>query len=428
MIVSIFNQIKKLKFFIVIFFIFFHFSSLNAEVKFIKTLISSTGSDQQDAIDKALFEALSQINGTIMDGKIIQNEMENYSLSNGEEISNYHSSYEKELNKKSGGIIKEYQILDTINNSDGTVTVKVRATLAKYALSKQASRKRIAVMPFRISDSRSLSVNGLPIDQRRVLGLLNQEFVSYLTQTRKFFVSDRDFVDEISSVKNQILGPNTPVEEFAKIGIDLGVDLILVGVIEDFNTSTTKKVYKSVNKSFTSSKGIVEISYRIIDVTTKQIKLAELYTSDEGVSSNNPDTSMIQAAALNIGQNILYSIYPVRVEEMLNDGTLYLGQGGKQFEIGDIYQVFKYGKQIKDSYTGEILGKIEIPFAEAEIINVTSKITTAKIINNESKDFSIETDLIVRPKKKKNIIKAESIAEKIKSKKIKKENDADELW
>ena len=427
MIVSIFNQIKKLKFFIVIFFIFIHFSNLNAEVKFIKTLISSTGLDQQDAIDKALFEALSQINGTIMDGKIIQNEMENYSLSNGEEISNYHSSYEKELNKKSGGIIKEYQVLDTINNSDGTVTVKVRATLAKYALSKQANRKRIAVMPFRISDSRSLSINGLPIDQRRVLGLLNQEFVSYLTQTRKFFVSDRDFVDEISSVKNQILGPNTPVEEFAKIGIDLGVDLILVGVIEDFNTSTTKKVYKSVNKSFTSSKGIVEISYRIIDVTTKQIKLAELYTSDEGVSSNNPDTSMIQAAALNIGQNILYSIYPVRVEEMLNDGTLYLGQGGKQFEIGDIYQVFKYGKQIKDSYTGEILGKIEIPFAEAEIINVTSKITTAKIINNKNKDFSIEMDLIVRPKKK-NIIKEESIAEKIKSKKIKKENDTDELW
>jgi len=36
-------------------------------------------------------------------------------------------------------------------------------------------------------------------------------------------------------------------------------------------------------------------------------------------------------------------------------------------------------------------------------------------------------DLIVRPKKK-NIIKAESIAEKIKSKKIKKENDTDELW
>ena len=177
MIVSIFNQVKELKFFIVIFFIFFHFSNLNAEVKFIKTLISSTGLDQQDAIDKALFEALSQINGTIMDGKIIQNEMENYSLSNGEEISNYHSSYEKELNKKSGGIIKEYQVLDTINNSDWTVTVKVRATLAKYALSKQANRKRIAVMPFRISDSRSLSINGLPIDQRRVLGLLNQEFV-----------------------------------------------------------------------------------------------------------------------------------------------------------------------------------------------------------------------------------------------------------
>jgi hypothetical protein len=73
------------------------------------------------------------------------------------------------------------------------------------------------------------------------------------------------------------------------------------------------------------------------------------------------------------------------------------------------------------------LGKIEIPFAEAEIINVTSKITTAKIINNKNKDFSIEMDLIVRPKKK-NIIKAESIAEKIKSKKIKKENDTDELW
>ena len=48
-----------------------------------------------------------------------------------------------------------------------------------------------------------------------------------------------------------------------------------------------------MNKTFVSTKGIVEISYRVIDVATRQVKFADLYLSDSGTTSTNADTQMI---------------------------------------------------------------------------------------------------------------------------------------
>ena len=280
-------------------------------------------------------------------------------------------------------------------------------------------------MPFRITDTRSLEVQNKKIDKRRVLGLLNQSLVTYFTQTRKFFVADRDFVDELYIERDFLKNEDVPLAEISKLGNDLGVDLILVGAIEDFNTKSIKKKFESLNKTFVSTKGIVEISYRVIDVATRQIKYANLYLSDSGTDNINADTQMILDAVSEIGNDILFAIYPLRVEKIEGE-IIYLGQGGTQINVGDKFGVFRLGDEINDSYTGESLGQIEERIGTAIITSRTSKISSAKLELNDDIYIDSKTELILRNIEEKIEYKT-LVSDKIKKKKEEKDEDED-IW
>tara|TARA_A200000113_G_scaffold214013_1_gene216916 strand:+ start:316 stop:1593 length:1278 start_codon:yes stop_codon:yes gene_type:complete len=406
--------------------IIFYLPSLHSQTTFITLSVSTSGQTEEMAINNALLESLSQINGTVINGSLSVQEFEKVSASNKSEDYFYSENYSRDINKYTEGIVESYKLVNSNPLNSGGWEVEVSVTIAKYALSPQTNRKRIAVMPFRITDTRELTVKNKKVDKRRILGLLNQSLVAYLTQSRKFFVADRDFVEELHSERNFIQYGNVPLSELSKLGNDLGVDLILVGVIEDFNTKSTKKSFESMNKTFVSTKGIVEISYRVIDVATRQVKFADLYLSDSGTTSTNADTQMITDAVGEIGETILFAIYPLRVEKI--DGqTIYIGQGGNQLDVGDEYDVFRLGEQIEDSYTGESLGQVEEFVGIAKIENVTSKMSSAKVYLAED-SFLDESDDYVLRNKKKQIENLVTVSDKIKERKGKKNEQKDEIW
>ena len=406
--------------------IIFYLPSLHSQTTFITLSVSTSGQTEEMAINNALLESLSQINGTVINGSLSVQEFEKVSASNKSEDYFYSENYSRDINKYTEGIVESYKLVNSNPLNSGGWEVEVSVTIAKYALSPQTNRKRIAVMPFRITDTRELTVKNKKVDKRRILGLLNQSLVAYLTQSRKFFVADRDFVEELHSERNFIQYGNVPLSELSKLGNDLGVDLILVGVIEDFNTKSTKKSFESMNKTFVSTKGIVEISYRVIDVATRQVKFADLYLSDSGTTSTNADTQMITDAVGEIGETILFAIYPLRVEKI--DGqTIYIGQGGNQLDVGDEYDVFRLGEQIEDSYTGESLGQVEEFVGIAKIENVTSKMSSAKVYIAED-SFLDESDDYVLRNKKKQIENLVTVSDKIKERKEKKNEQKDEIW
>lgn len=406
--------------------IIFYLPSLHSQTTFITLSVSTSGQTEEMAINNALLESLSQINGTVINGSLSVQEFEKVSASNKSEDYFYSENYSRDINKYTEGIVESYKLVNSNPLNSGGWEVEVSVTIAKYALSPQTNRKRIAVMPFRITDTRELTVKNKKVDKRRILGLLNQSLVAYLTQSRKFFVADRDFVEELHSERNFIQYGNVPLSELSKLGNDLGVDLILVGVIEDFNTKSTKKSFESMNKTFVSTKGIVEISYRVIDVATRQVKFADLYLSDSGTTSTNADTQMITDAVGEIGETILFAIYPLRVEKI--DGqTIYIGQGGNQLDVGDEYDVFRLGEQIEDSYTGESLGQVEEFVGIAKIENVTSKMSSAKVYLAEDSFLDESADYVLRNKKK-QIENLVTVSDKIKERKEKKNEQKDEIW
>ena len=403
-----------------------------AEIEYITLNVDGLGKDEKSAIKDALVQALSQVSGVSIDAQTQMDTVEKFT-SDGNDKDYFNSdNFQQKVNFETKGVIKEYRILNSkkSSNFEGSWSVQAKVTVAKNKLNKQAQRKRVAVLPFRLAE-KDFIINGNKADKNRIKRLFSQNLISYLTQTRKFFLADRDFVEEVMSEKNLINSDATPIEELVKIGNELSADLLVVGVIEDLSNLSVTKKFEKIDKVFTSNKGIVEISFRILDVSTRQIKLSDMYLSDAGASSSNPDTEMIQKASNSIGEYILSSIYPLRVEA-IEDEVLYIGQGGKNIKSGDIYRLIQLGKEIKDSYTGESLGKIEIDLGKVEIIGSTSKLSYAKLV-----DISAEillgmkiNDLILRPAKlmledKKTF---ENIRKEIDNKKVERQEDDEDNW
>jgi len=80
-------------------------------------------------------------------------------------------------------------------------------------------------------------------DKEKLLRSINQEINNYFVQTRKFAVLDRSYIEEVAKEKSKILDESAPAIEMAKLGNEILADFIIVGSIEDFKIEkTTTKI------------------------------------------------------------------------------------------------------------------------------------------------------------------------------------------
>ena len=111
---------------------------------------------------------------------------------------------------------------------------------------------------------------------------------------------------------------------------------------------------------------------------------------------------MAHEVAKEVGLEIMYAIYPILIEK-IEAGNVYLGQGGGQINVGDIYDVYEMTEsKIKDSYTGENLGNAEIKVGSIKKKHKNSKFSVAQITKSNydlSENFKLEK-FIVKPSKK----------------------------
>jgi len=119
----------------------------------------------------------------------------------------------------------------------------------------------------------------------------------------------------------------------------------------------------------------------------------------------------------------MYAIYPILVEK-IEDDLLYLGQGGNQIKVGDMFTIYeRTDSKIKDTYTGETLGNVEKVVGKATIIDSNSKFSVAQISEQKY-------DLIEDFKPRKFMVKpVKKVKKKKNSSKIKKKKKAiDQEW
>ncbi len=348
-----------------------------SKITYVDKQVVGIGENVKMALRDALREAISQVNGVTQEtNSVIQTIEKSISDNQGDE--NYSSTNFQELIKeKSKGSVKSYEIIREGKNVDGQYEVEIKATIAKFDLSQSAKRKRIAILPFR------QTIENSSIDPSRSTRMLNQALTNYLVQTRKFTVLDRDFDEEVLS-ELQNLNESSNIEDQAKIGQQLFADYILVGRLETFDIQEVKKKYLTSDQTKIIKTGMIDFNYRLIDVPTKQIKYASSIREEINLNKQRqPEAYLTEQSSMKIGQEILYAIYPILIEQIKGD-IAYLGQGGLQIEVGDIYDIYQMTDEIiTDSRTGEKLGKMEFKVGQAEIIDKNAKFSIAKINSND---------------------------------------------
>ena len=364
------------------------------------------------ALKKALKEAISKVNGVTLKTESVLETIDKSLITNEGSSASLGRDLKEKISEKSGGSIKSFDILKEYEDINGLQVVEIRATVAKYKLSKTANRKRMAIVPFRVNLN-EISIFGKRgfDDADNLIKFINQEFTNYFVQTRKFTILDREFDKEIAA-ELMNLDKSEKIEDQVKIGQKLFADYIIVGRLDFLVLEKIEKKFLTSDKILKKEIGTLNFSYRVIDVPTGQIKYSSKVALEVDIKKQTqPIPYLFNLTAQEAGLEIMYAIYPILVEK-IEDDLLYLGQGGNQIKVDDNFTIYeRTDSKILDTYTGETLGNVEKVVGKATIIDSNAKFSVAQITEQNydlSDDFK-PRKFMVKPikeiKKKKSSTK-----------------------
>ena len=392
---------KSIFFIFIFFFSFILSTTVIANIEYVEVTAKGHGSHYSEAVNNALSNAIAKVNGkSIETNATLKKISKSIKANEGNEFFSS-KEFEKSIKEATKGFVSTFKILNESKSEKGVVQIEIQAKIGKYKIKKLAKRKRIAVLPiyFNKTEYQILNKNVLAT---KIDWMLTQNLVSYLVQTRKFTVLDREYMKAIEGEKSIIKLGETQIEETVKLGQKLFSDYIFIGNLEKFIAEEKEVKLITSDKKMKSKKGIIEFNYRIIDVPTSQIMYSNdyrgVYDLNEFTNSSSIESEIIRLATLEIGQDILYAIYPLRIEK-IDGNTAFIGQGGMQLEEKDEYFIYELGDKIIDSYTNETIGRTEKKVGKLIIKDVGAKISSGEIIEQDYKlsDDFMPKKYIVKP-------------------------------
>ena len=371
---------KNIKYILIFLSIFFISNQSFAEMTYVEIQAKGKAANYEDALKKALKEAISKVNGVTLKTESVLETIDKSLTTNEGSSASLGRDLKEKISEKSGGSIKSFDILKEYEDANGLQVVEIKATVAKFKLSKTANRKRMAIVPFRINLN-EISIFGKTgfDDADNLKKYLNQEFTNYFVQTRKFTILDREFDKEIAA-ELMNLDNSEKIEDQVKIGQKLFADYIIVGRLDFLALEKIEKKFLTSDKILKKEIGTLNFSYRIIDVPTGQIKYSSKVNLEVDIKKQTqPIPYLFNLTAQKAGLEIMYAIYPILVEK-IEDDLLYLGQGGNQIKVDDNFIIYeRTDSKIKDTYTGETLGNVEKVVGKATIIDSNAKFSVAQI-------------------------------------------------
>jgi len=369
--------------------------------------VQGVGDTKSDAIRDALIESIKQRNGVSISSKREYyksiNEIGVSSDGDSSHTVAILESSQKRVAEATKGFIRNYSIKNAYKKSgQWHVDIEIKFLNYKAPGYSPHKRRKIAILPFDFKSSYAI-FNKLR-SGRIVSDLFTQSLISKMTQSRKFSILDRENDRYYQQEKNIILSVDTDKQELLKLGKRLGADYLLVGKLLDFSLDRVDETSNIGLPTKSYIKSSSTISYRIIVISTGQIKWSETVSQ----SFNLPKKQTSLEAALvgicdkmtdKIVENILQNIYPPKIVAV-TPSNIIINQGGNTMHQGDIYTAYAKGERLVDPYTNEFLGYEEIEVAKVAIINVKPKVSYAKIVEGwVSKDMILRKSNDVNFKK-----------------------------
>ncbi|ARU59146.1 curli production assembly/transport outer membrane lipoprotein CsgG [Oleiphilus messinensis] len=372
-------------------------------------LVDGFGASFNVATQNALIESVKQANGVSIDSqKIYTKAIKEQSVVSADESThdvsiNNDSLYN--IKESTQGTINSYEIVQADNTEVDQWHVQVKVVLVEYVTPGNSphSLRKIAVLPVRTKFSEIRVVNKT-FSNAEIVRQYNQKLVNELTQSRRFSVMDRDYMDEYIKERDLLLSPDSSQDEQMKIGEALGVDYLLIGTVTEFKAETQQKYSKTMGQTTNNSIMQFYADYRIMVMATRQVKWSDtvkvtlMQPEIEPYARSNDDQGLIdlilERAARKVVHSSLDNIYPLKVLKVAGESAIYLNQGGKMTSVGGHYEVFTPGDLITDPDTGLNIKIDGEKVAAIEVTKVQSKYSLAKLLSGSL--ASIEPGAIVR--------------------------------
>lgn len=387
-----------------------------------------SGPSRDAAINAAIVEAISQVNGAQVASTISTSMRESFSESDGGSSYESTSEMQEQISKATSGVVQSWSIVSVGPDTqlDGFWLAVLNVEVAQYKQSKQLERLRMAIGNFWFR-----SGGADEYDLSAFAKAFARELENLLTQSRKFAMLDRSFLADQQQELDLIANGGSPTQELARLGQRAGTDYLIVGEVTEAAKSSKKRTLQTTGQEVTIKSASGSVDFRLIDVATSQVKFAETQAGQVDSLSIGGAARMAAKAA---AESIINAIYPITVIGF--DGQNFnLNQGGGLLTAGDTYHLVLLGDTLRDPYTKERLGRSEKKIGILKISDVQAKSASAEIV-------SIDIDLnpgdalpamILRPATKaSDQMSAQKQLEKAKEEGSKQINkileDSDEDW
>ena len=242
-----------------------------------------------------------------------------------------------------------------------------------------------------------------------------------MVKSGKFVVIERAEFDKV--LEEQKLGQSAVVtpESAPKVGKALGVELLVIGSVSEFGTkeNTISGGVSLFGGGVTKKTARAAVDIRLVNTTTGEVIAAETESGTESTTglsvryedmdfsnvSNWNDTDIGKACREAVDDcvklivdNMAKVPWSGKVLKVNADGTLLMKPGSEgNVEIGDEFEIFREGEELKDPDTGASLGSEETKVGAIKVVEDALKGKASKAKITDGKDIKVGD--IVRQKK-----------------------------
>jgi len=235
------------------------------------------------------------------------------------------------------------------------------------------------------SDRRSAIV---VTSNKRYQELLTTTVSEALVASRRFDVLNRRNDALFEAEKAFIQGGDAATAEVARLSQASGADYLIVAELQGLSISNNmRETIRMTGEVLVRSAVSGTLRLEVIEFASRKVKWSSSQKfggTYEGVSSIGAGTlsRLIGGAADKLMDNLIASIYPIRVIKVVGDVAI-INRGEGSATVGETYAVFLMGEELTDPQSGESLGVMEIEAGLGKITEVKPKFSFLKMATGQ---------------------------------------------
>jgi TolB-like protein len=289
----------------------------------------------------------------------------------------------------SEGLISGYRIRSISDAPGGGKLARLTVDVPVYRSpgNPNDGRWRIAVYP--VWSARPFyEVDGRRLSREEVSDRMTQSITEALVQSRRFAMLARDKENAIVSERNRMRGEDVPVQEKAMLGNELGAEYLVSAQVTDLTLSVEEKVSSLTGERSRRQTGGLVLEARVVVPATGAIvwtHTMNLSPERLGVDMDgSPGSlqSLFEKAGQEVALAVIDVVWPPLVEGREGD-ELVINMGGQLMKAGQQWEVFALGDKVRNSHTGNGLGRSERQVATVEVTRSTPKLAYARVVDGE---------------------------------------------